>query len=223
MDAKAIFEQFQDHLALLLDTYEQAIYLYILRHGRLQGVEEIVIGFKSARRRIATGIGEKGKPISEGTCYEKLRALQSKGFIEIVGTERGGTRIRLRLPSEIDGVIPADETSEERDIETMDFSGDPLNRLAILHRDSNRCFYCLRLVDSSNYVIEHLISRPLGNNSYRNVVASCIGCNNRKSDTPVEQFLRQLYREGFLSKLEFEDRTHALQRLQAGEMNPTFP
>src|SRR2546426_5908248 len=107
MDAKVILEQFQDHLAPLLDTYEQAIYLYILRHGRLQGIEEIVIGFKSARRRIATGIGEKGKPISERTCYEKPRSLQAKKCVEILGTERGGTRIRLRLPSEIDGIIPA--------------------------------------------------------------------------------------------------------------------
>jgi hypothetical protein len=175
MDPKVTLEQFQDHLAPLLDTYEQAIYLYVLRHGRLQGLDEIVIGFKSARRRMARGIAEKGTPMSETTCYEKLRSLH------------------------------------------------PLNRLAILHRDSNRCFYCLRAVDSENYVIEHVISRPIGNNSYRNVVASCIGCNNRKSDPPIEQFLRQLYREGFLNEIEFEDRTRSLQRLQAGEMKPIFP
>ena len=223
MDPKVTLEQFQDHMAPQMDTYEQAIYLYILRHGRLQGLEEIVIGFKSARNRIATGIGAKGKSISESTCYEKLRSLQAKGLIQIVGTERAGTRIRLRLPSEIDGVIPAAETPGERDIEDLDFFGDPLNRLAILHRDSNRCFYCPRSVDSANYVIEHLISRPLGNNSYRNVVASCIGCNNPKNDTPIEQFLRQLSREGFLNEIEFGDRTRALQQLQAGGMKPILP
>lgn len=78
MDAKIVLEEFHDHLAPKLDTYEQAIYLYLLRHSRLQGVEEIVVGFKSARRRMALGIGEKGKPMAEGTCYEKLRSLQSK-------------------------------------------------------------------------------------------------------------------------------------------------
>ena len=36
MDAKVILEQFHDYLAPQLDTYEQAIYLYVLRHGRLQ-------------------------------------------------------------------------------------------------------------------------------------------------------------------------------------------
>jgi hypothetical protein len=57
MDAKATLEEFLDFLAPKLDVYEQAIYLYILRHGRLQGREEVTIGFKSARLRMALGIG----------------------------------------------------------------------------------------------------------------------------------------------------------------------
>ena len=36
MDAKRMLEEFQDYLAPKLDTYEQAIYLYILRHSRLR-------------------------------------------------------------------------------------------------------------------------------------------------------------------------------------------
>lgn len=75
MDAKQILEQFHDYLAPKLDTYEQAIYLYVLRHSRLQGLDEVVVGFKSARRRIVLGIGEKGKPMAERTCYDKLRSL----------------------------------------------------------------------------------------------------------------------------------------------------
>lgn len=43
------FVQFQDFLAPKLDTYEQAIYLYIFRHSRMLGKPEVVIGFKSAR------------------------------------------------------------------------------------------------------------------------------------------------------------------------------
>jgi len=59
MDVKAEIENFQDHLAPKLDTYEQAIYLYVFRHSRLQGKQDITIGFKSARRKIALGIGEE--------------------------------------------------------------------------------------------------------------------------------------------------------------------
>ena len=52
------FKDFQDHLAPRLDTYEQALYLYLFCHMRFVGLEEAVIGFKSARRRMACGIGE---------------------------------------------------------------------------------------------------------------------------------------------------------------------
>lgn len=43
MDAKIVVEEFQDYLAPKLDTYEQAIYLYVFRHGRLQGKSEVTI------------------------------------------------------------------------------------------------------------------------------------------------------------------------------------
>ena len=56
-DIREFFEHFQDHLAPKLDTYEQAIYLYVFRHSRLLNLEEITIGFKSARHRLATGVG----------------------------------------------------------------------------------------------------------------------------------------------------------------------
>ena len=53
MDAAQFFKQFQDHLAPKLDTYEQVLYLYVVRHSRLEGRDEAVIGFKSARRSMA--------------------------------------------------------------------------------------------------------------------------------------------------------------------------
>lgn len=38
MDATEFLVQFQDHVASRLGTYEQAIYLYAVRHGRLVDV-----------------------------------------------------------------------------------------------------------------------------------------------------------------------------------------
>ena len=43
MDLKIVLEEFEDYLAPTLDTYEQAVYLYIFRHGRLQGKTEAAI------------------------------------------------------------------------------------------------------------------------------------------------------------------------------------
>jgi DNA-binding Lrp family transcriptional regulator len=220
MDLKVEIENFQDYLAPKLDTYEQAIYLYIFRHGRLQGKEEVSIGFKSARKKIALGIGESGMHISESTCYKKLRSLESKGCIKIIGTVYGGTKIRLNLPSEIKGVISSDKTESPVSLEEMDFFTAPENRLAILRRESYRCFYCLCTLNTSNHVIEHVISRPHGDNTYRNLVAACVSCNNRKGNRLADEFLRSLYRDGYLNPEDFESRLSALQLLRSGELRP---
>src|SRR5258708_1798432 len=102
-ELREFFQQFQDYLAPKLDTYELAIYLYIFRHTRFIGRNEAVIGFKSARARMACGIGEAGKPMSEKSAYEKIRSLRQKLCVTVVQTEHKGTRIWLHLPNEIEG------------------------------------------------------------------------------------------------------------------------
>jgi hypothetical protein len=106
------------------------------------------------------------------------------------------------------------------DIETEDFFEIEENRNRILERDERRCFYCLRQLTRENYVIEHVVSRPAGTNSYRNVVAACRECNNRKGSSTAEEWLRTLYREGFLDAAAFQERQLHLERLQAGELKP---
>ena len=220
LDLKRVIEEFQDYLAPKLDTYECAIYLDVFHHSRLEGRDEVVIGFKSARREMCFGVGEHGSPMSESTCYEKLRSLQTKECIENPGSVRGGTKVRLRLPAEIPNLVPPPPSLRAFELEEIDFFTDPKNRLAILRREGSSCFYCLRQLNTSDYVIEHVVSRPDGDNSYRNLVAACLGCNNRKGPTPADEYLRKLYREGYLNPDEFQDRTVALKRLQDGEIRP---
>lgn len=220
MDPERFLIDFQDHLAPRLDTYEQAIYLYVFRHSCLLGTPEVVIGFKSARRRMALGLGKAGTPISEGRVRLKLLSLQSKGCLQILGTERTGTRIQLVLPSDIPGVVPAVETAAPTDIEQIDFFNDTQGRAAILRREGSRCFYCRRVLSDQSYVIEHVVSRPTGNGSYRNVVAACRRCNDRKGAAEAGDFLRQLYREELLNESELADRLQGIRRLQAGELRP---
>jgi 5-methylcytosine-specific restriction endonuclease McrA len=218
MDAVQFLKQFQDHLAPRLDTYEQVIYLYVVRNSRLEGREEAVIGFKSARKSM--GIGKAGGPMSEHVCHEKLRSLEEKKCLKLLGTERAGTRLRVFLPDEIAGVIPGPTPDAMISIEEMDFFNVAKNRLLILAREGGRCFYCLRSIESDNHVIEHVVSRPTGSNGYRNVVAACRQCNNRKGSMSAEDWLRTLYRESLLSANEFEGRVSHLERLRAGELAP---
>jgi hypothetical protein len=220
-ELREFFEQFQDHLAPKLDTYEQAIYLYIFRHSRFVDQDEVVIGFKSARTRLACGIGQAGTPMSEGTVYEKIASLQKKGRISVVQTEHKGRRIRLHMPKEIDGIIPPrSESVAVADLEKLDFFDDPKNRLAILKREGYRCFYTLKKIDENSFVVDHVVSRPNGNNGYRNVVAASREANNRKGALPAEEFIRIMFREGFLSEQEFSARLKALDALRQGLLKP---
>lgn len=220
MELEQALKDFQDYLAPRLDTYEQAIYLYLFRHTRLIGVEEAVVGFKSARRRMACGVGEKGKPMSENTAYEKLQSLQKKGCIVILDSNRDGRKIRLKLPSEIPGVVVVATAPVPPDLEAEDFFEIQENRNRILVREGHHCFYCLRQLTHDNYVIEHITSRPEGSNGYRNVAAACRECNNRKGSSTAEDWVRTLYREGFLDAGAFQERQQHLERLRAGELKP---
>ena len=122
----------------------------------------------------------------------------------------------------MDGVIPQPPENRLPSLEEMDFFEVPANRELILNREGNRCFYCLGGLNGNNYVIEHVISRPEGDNSYRNLVASCRQCNNKKGSSEAADFLRILYRDGFLTSNEFQDRLSHLERLQAGELKPSI-
>lgn len=152
--------------------------------------------------------------MSEATCYKKLRWLATKGCLKVLDSFRRGTEARVRTPHDLPGVIPQPIPTPEVRLEDLDFSSHASHRKLILHREGRRCFYCLRRLTSDNYVIEHVSSRPRGDNSYRKVVAACRECNNRKADREAAEYLRDRYRGGFLSHDEFDERLAALVRLR---------
>ena len=148
-ELREFFQHFQDYLAPKLDTYEQAIYLYIFRHTRFIGNNEAVIGFRSARARMACGIGKAGTPMSAGLAYKKIRSLRQKRCITVVQSEHKGSRIQLHLPKEIEGIVPTEPaTPAEIDIERIEFFNDAQNRLAILKREElSAVFTRLKQID----------------------------------------------------------------------------
>jgi len=131
---------------------------------------------------MATGIGEGGKPMSESSAYKKVASLAAKGCLTIVRTNHAGRVLRLHLPSEIPNLICESATAELVDIESMDFFNVPENRALLLKREGNRCFYTLQHLDESNFIVEHVVSRPASNNGYRNCVAASREANNKKGD-----------------------------------------
>ena len=212
---------FLDHLAPCLDVYEHVIYAHVLRHTVLVGREEAVIPFKSARAKMSKGSGTKGHAMSESTCRDRLQSLASKGALEIVGTEHQGTRVRLILPQDVPGILPARQDSKVLSLEDMDFFEVEAHRMLILEREERRCFYTLRELDETNFVIDHVVSRPEGDNGYKNVVACSREANNKKGPTDAAEFLFRLHhRDGVLDWEQLEDRLAALKCLQAGDLKP---
>lgn len=100
--------------------------------GIVDCFNEVIIGFKSARIRIACGVGERGRPISESTAYLKLGSLQEKVCITIIRTTHSGRALKVHLPHEISGVISVVQSEIEQDIEQVDFFTIPENRFLLL-------------------------------------------------------------------------------------------
>lgn len=173
--ALVILRDVIDYLFPRLDTYEQALYLHIFRKTILEGAREATVGFKSASKQLAFGVGAKGTRIAEGTIYEKLRGLQSKGCVEVIDTLRRGTQLKIKVPTEIPGLIPSPELLAIPNIEALDFF---------------------------------------------NLVAACLGCNNRKGADSAEDHLRSLYRAGILTQAELEDRIRVLHATKLGKRRP---
>lgn len=205
-----------------MDVYEFAIYMYLIRHTRLIGKEEGLFGFKSIRKSMVIGVGVKGTPMSEGMCYDRLKSLETKGFIKSISSEHKGTRIRVFYPLEIEGLVShlSEIQNNEIDIEEIDFFDISENRLKILERDKWECFYCFKKLNEDNYVLEHVVSRPEGKNTYRNLVASCRTCNNKKDKLNVDDFLRQLYRDNLISDTELRTISDNIIKLKNGDLKP---
>lgn len=60
-----------------------------------------------------------------------------------------------------------------------------LSRKNILRRDGHRCQYCSV---SQNLTVDHVIPRSKGGeDTWENLVAACVKCNNKKGDRSPEQ------------------------------------
>lgn len=70
-----------------------------------------------------------------------------------------------------------------------------LSRKNILKRDRNTCQYCGK---RDNLTIDHVLPKSRGGrDSWENLVAACVSCNNRKGDRTPQEAGMKLNREPF--------------------------
>jgi hypothetical protein len=219
---KALFAEIQDYLAPRLDSYEQMLYHYLFRHSRLEGQREVTVGVRTLQTRVGLGIGKAGSPPSQSKITEKLRSLERKGCIRILERSRVGTRVEVLIPREVLGLIEEARNVALHDLDSLDFFNNPELRLAIFEREKGRCFYCMKVIERTNFTLDHVMpqSGVVQNHSYKNVAGCCFECNSRKQAKDAQDFLRQIYREGLLTTEEHRARVDSLQALMSGKLIP---
>jgi len=214
---KQTIEEIEDYLIpfLSLDTYEKALYYYLFRHTRLVGKEETIFVISSALKTVG---------LTEFSARDRIRKLNDKGCIKIEEITRVGIRVSVLLPTEIKDCISVPDYYEKIvDIEQIDFYNDSKYRQSILERENGECFYCFRKITKDNYVLDHLISQVnSGNNSYRNIVATCHECNSTKTGKNGDDFVRLIYRKGIISGTDLENRLLLIEKIKTGEIRPNI-
>jgi len=214
MDWQSILKDIEDVLLphYQCDIWERGLYFYLLRHTRVNGLETTTIPLSI----ITSALG-----CSEWQARKTIRSLSEKGCIELEQTRKGHF-VKVYLPSELS--MPSKNKPEAIvDIEEIDFYKNREYLGALLKREQNHCFYCLREIAEDSCELDHVV--PLlngGGNGYRNIVASCHQCNTKKQGNSADDFIRKLYRKNLLSEKEFESRLHALEAMIDGQIKPAI-
>jgi len=186
------------------------MYLYLLNKTRIRGLEYATIPLSQI---------SKALNCSDWQSRKTIRQLAEKGCIELEQTRKGHS-VKVLLPADLD-ISKPEETVLEVNIDEIDFFKGREYVAAIIKREQNTCFYCLSEISSEICELDHVVSQLNGgDNSYKNIVASCHKCNTRKQGTDAEDFLRSIYRKGMLSESEFEGRLSALKALRQGDLKP---
>src|SRR5437867_903063 len=227
-DAGRVWKQIEDVLVprLGLSVVDRAVYSHLLRHSRLEG---------KARLHFSIAWLARGAGVSAGRVRPAMRRLLEQGILRLLKRSHTGQTVEVRLPDEIRlGLIPGltgrkqapGKGADAGDVrlEEINFLEKQAGREAIHARERGFCFYCLRRVDAEEgRTLDHVVPRVEGGgSSYRNLVSCCAECNSYKGGKPAADFLRRLYREGWLTAVELRGRLRALEDLVAGRLRPAL-
>lgn len=230
MNWDQVMKEVEDYLfpKMGLSHREKSLYYHLLSHTRFASKDTDLF----ALPELSSALG-----IAERSVREGLRILDDKGCIRIEEISRRGHLVHAFLPAEIVGLVPGSETTPPIDLESNNLFPEPpspeppiwgvvgkikkaihrhseqpnseqINLGAFSAREAGHCFYCLKKLPQGAYD---------SNGDKENQVVACEECNAQKQTTSSEDHLRQLYRKGFLSATELEERLQALGQLQTAK------
>lgn len=185
-----------DFLQPLLLPCEAAIYWYMFRHSIIETgdiyVRVSVRGLGKTKTVITSASGQSAS-LAYATVKDALSGLEQKGVIQKSGgTNRDGTLYRIFLPEEImickeqmknlqQEQLPKIDPKKE-----LDFYNVKENRLKIFERDGYKCYKCGKQLTRFSATLDHIqpVSKD-GDNSYENLVTSCLHCNSKRGAKPI--------------------------------------
>ncbi len=212
MDWQKILREIEDILIphYEFDIYERGMYGYLLNQTRVRGLEYSTIPLSHISKALSC---------SDWQSRKTIRQLADKGCIELEQTRKGHS-VKILLPSDLSIASPKEEI-RELNIAELDFFQNREYIHALIKRKQGSCFYCLSGISLENCELDHVVPQLKGgDNSYKNIVATCHKCNTRKQASDAYDFIRHLYRKEMLSESEFEERMLALEALGKGELKP---
>ena len=189
-----------DFLQPLLLPYESAIYWYMFRHSIVQfGDNNSRVSVRGLTKSVITSSSGQSTELSYNAVQNALLGLETKKAIQKTGdTTREGTLYRIYLPEEIEicqermkslqiQSIPKIDPKKE-----MDFYNIKENREKIFERDGYKCHYCGKQLTRFSATLDHI--QPFskgGDNSFENLITSCLHCNSRRGQKPVMDAILQ--------------------------------
>ncbi|NQT96259.1 MAG: HNH endonuclease [Candidatus Marinimicrobia bacterium] len=185
-----------DYLQPLLLPYESAIYWYLFRHSIINnGDNHIRVSNRGLGkpRTVLTSSSGQSEGLSYGAVQKALSGLEEKGAIRKVGdTNREGTLFQIFLPDEIEicqqrmKEIQVEELPKIDPKKEADYYNIKENRYKIFERDGYKCHYCDKQLTRFSATLDHI--QPVsecGDNSFDNLVTSCLHCNSKRGAKPV--------------------------------------
>jgi len=196
LELPALVAQIVDFLQPRLFPYEAAIYWHFFRHSVVaHGTQRVRASVRGLGNGVITSSSGQTDKLSYSAVQDALRGLEEKEVIRKDGdTTREGTPYFIRLPEEIPWCVelmksaqlsnPAPRPVDEK--RESDFYNVSENRLRIFERDGYLCYRCKKHLTRFSATLDHIqpVSKG-GDNSYTNLVTSCLHCNSRRGNSPI--------------------------------------
>jgi len=200
LELPALLGSVVDYLQPSLLPYEAAVYYYLFRQAIIGNGTQYT---RASVRGMTHGVIKSSSGQSDGLSYKAiqkaLQGLEDKGALSKAGdTNREGTLYKIHLPEEIQ--LCLDKMKQAENVKPvrvdpkreLDFYNVKENRLRVFERDNYKCNYCGKQLTRFNATLDHLqpVSKG-GDNSYENLITSCLHCNSQRGNRPVMDIIRE--------------------------------